>query len=122
MKYTVILIIILSMRMNAQDYFPLEVGNTWAYSSSLDTIVYQIKDSVNIGNKKYFLYVVPSWRIKDTIRKDDQGNIWKRIKGVDSLWFDFTRDYGATYTFPSFDSSHAYIVQVYKYTSVQTYM
>ena len=122
MKQISILLFILTMRMSAQDYFPLEVGNTWAYSSSYDTIVYHIKDSVNIGNKRYFLYEVPSWRMEDTIRKDNQGNIWKRIKGVDSLWFDFTRDYEATYTFPSFDSLHPYIVQVYKYVSAQTYI
>jgi hypothetical protein len=109
------------MRMTAQDYFPLEVGNTWTYCSFHDTLVYHVTDSVNIGNKKYFLYGAYSGRM-DTIRKDIQGNIWKMIKGIDYLWFDFTRDSGANYTFPSFDSTQIYNIEVTKYLTLQTYL
>jgi hypothetical protein len=121
MKQIALLLCILSMKVSAQDYFPLEVGNTWTYYNSRDTLVYHVTDSVNIGNKKYFLYGAYSSRM-DTIRKDIQGNIWKMIKGVDYLWFDFTKDNGATYTFPSFDSSQAYIIEVSKYHTQQTYL
>jgi hypothetical protein len=124
MKLTIMLTLFLIIRIIAQDYFPLEVGNTWTYcnnSDTLDTITYHVADSLNINNIKYFLYgnISHNYYI-DTIRKDIEGNIWKKIDGIDYLWFDFTKESGAAYTFPSFDSLYAYEIKLYKYFTLQT--
>ena len=126
-KTILILSFLLFSKIIAQDYFPLEVGNTWTYCTDFDTtniIIYHISDSINIGNMKYFLYrmnVPYPYDHIDTIRKDPVGNIWKKVKGIDHLWFDFTKDNGTIYTFPSFDSIYAYEVKLFKYFTVETY-
>lgn len=123
MKQIAILLFILLPRMNAQDLFPLEVGNSWTYCGSSDTVhkrIYLVTDTVNIGNKKYFLYGHISLD-KDTIRKDIHGNIWISINGIDHLWFDFTRDSGDVYTFPFNDTSYSFNVEVSKYLTVKTH-
>ncbi len=126
MKQTIILSFVLFSRIIAQDYFPLEVGNTWTYYSNNDTtntITYHISDSINIGDKKYFLYGMNHpylYSYIDTIRKDSYGNIWKKVNGIDHLWYDFTKDNGTVYTFPSFDSLYAYEVKLFKYFTVET--
>jgi hypothetical protein len=118
MKQIIILSLVLFTRLVAQDYFPLEVGNTWIYyvnSYFPDTMTYHVSDSLNIDHVKYFLYgmFLPSeYNFKDTIRKDAEGNIWKKVNGVDYLWFDFTKDSGAVYTFPDHNSSYYYNVEV----------
>lgn len=118
MKHIIILTFLLFTKIIAQDYFPLEVGNTWTYRWNFDTtntITYQISDSINIGNMKYFLYEnVLNNTFIDTIRKDYDGNVWKRLNETDYLWFDFTKDNGSSYTFPSFDSVYAYRVTLSK--------
>ncbi len=123
MKHIVILSFLLFTKIFAQDYFPLEVGNTWTYCSNFDTtntITYHVSDSINIGDMKYFLYGnVLNTNFMDTIRKDIEGNIWKKIKGIDYLWFDFTKDNGTVYTFPSFDSLYAYEVKLFKYFTIE---
>ncbi len=118
MKQIIILSLVLFTRLVAQDYFPLEVGNTWIYyvnSYFPDTMTYHVSDSLNIDHVKYFLYgmFLPSeYNFKDTIRKDAEGNIWKKVNRVDYLWFDFTKDSGAVYTFPDHNSSYYYNVEV----------
>ena len=118
MKQIIILSLVLFTRLVAQDYFPLEVGNTWIYhvnSYIPDTMTYHVSDSLNIDHVKYFLYGMfpPSeYYFKDTIRMDAVGNIWKKVNGVDYLWFDFTKDSGAVYTFPDHNPSNNYNVEV----------
>lgn len=119
MKQTIILSLVLFARLVAQDYFPLEVGNTWTYclnSDTSETMTYQVSDSINIGDMKYFLYgmvIPPPYNFIDTIRKDLAGNIWKKVNGIDYLWFDFTKDSGAAYTFPdTHDTLYVYEVEV----------
>jgi len=118
MKQTIILSLVLFTRLAAQDYFPLEVGNTWTYclnSDTSDTRTYQVSDSINIGDMKYFLYgmvLPPQYNFIDTIRKDPVGNIWKKVNGIDYLWFDFTKDSGAVYTFPDHDPLYYYNVKI----------
>jgi hypothetical protein len=108
--------------MNAQDFFPLQVGNSWTYSGSSDTVykrVYLVTDTAHIGNRKYFVYGHIQLS-KDTVRKDINGNIWKLLQGVDNLWFDFTKDSGDVYTFPDF-SPYLFNVKVSKYLIVKTH-
>ena len=115
MKQIIILSLVLFTRLVAQDYFPLEVGNTWIYhvnSYFPDTMTYHVSDSLNIDHVKYFLYGMSGYSFKDTIRKDAVGNIWKKVNGVDYLWFDFTKDSGAVYTFPDHNPSNNYNVEV----------
>ncbi len=118
MKRAIIISLILFTQLVAQDYFPIEVGNTWIYhvnSYFPDTITYHVSDSLNIDNVKYFLYgmvVPPEYNFNDTIRKDVMGNIWKKVNGVDYLWFDFTKDIGAAYTSPDNNPSCIYNVEV----------
>ncbi len=124
MKHIIILSFLLFTKIFAQDYFPLEVGNSWTYCGNYDTtntITYHVSDSINIGEMKYFLYGNDlNTNFMDTIRKDIEGNIWKKINGIDYLWFDFTKDNGTVYTFPSFDSLYAYEVKLFKYFIVET--
>ena len=115
MKQIIILSLVLFTRLVAQDYFPLEVGNTWIYhvnSYFPDTMTYHVSDSLNIDHVKYFLYGISEYSFKDTIRKDAVGNIWKKVNGVDYLWFDFTKDSGAVYTFPDHNPSYYYNVKI----------
>ena len=59
MKQTIILSLVLFTSLIAQDYFPLEVGNTWIYRVNTyfpDTMAYYVSDSLNIDHMKYFLY------------------------------------------------------------------
>ena len=118
MKQTIILSLVLFTRLAAQDYFPLEVGNSWTYcvnSYFPDTMTYYVPDSLNIDGMKYFLYGMvptPQYYFVDTIRKDIDGNIWKKVNGIDHLWFDFTKDSGAAYTFPEHNDSLYYNVEV----------
>ena len=118
MKQIIILSLVLFTRLVAQDYFPLEAGNTWTYCyypDTSNTITYNVSDSIIIDDTKYFLYgmVLPyPYSYIDTIRKDPVGNIWKKVNGIDYLWFDFTKDSGAVYTFPDRDPSYYYNVEV----------
>ena len=59
MKQIIILSLVLFTSLIAQDYFPLEVGNTWIYrvnSYFPDTVAYNVSDSIIIDDTKYFLY------------------------------------------------------------------
>lgn len=112
------------MRMNAQDYFPLKVGNSWTYCSSQDTTykrTYLIKDTVNIVGKKCFLYGRQDDMVNDTLWKDINGNVWKLKSGILVLWLDFTKDSGAVYYYPAFNSE-VFTVTVRKYLSIDTYV
>ena len=127
MKQIIILSLVIFTRLVAQDYFPLEVGNTWTYCyypDTSNTITYNVSDSIIIDDTKYFLYgmVLPyPYSYIDTIRKDPVGNIWKKVNGIDHLWFDFTKDSGATYTFPDINPPYFYEVKVVdKYFNAQT--
>ena len=113
-----------SPKTNVQNYFPLEVGNSWTYCGSNDTThkrIYTIKDITKIDNKNYFIYGLKGYNINDTIYKDNYERIWKLKNGNPVIWFDFTKDSGNTYSYPAFDT-FIYIVTVQKYIVTNTYM
>ncbi len=123
MKHIAIILFMLSVRVYAQDYLPLQIGNSWTYCGKSDTVVkwtYRIKDSLTNGGKTYFLYGRDN-SANDTIRKDAFGNIWKLQGGQDSLWFDFTRDSGEVYSFPAYDTA-SYVVMVFRQLTKETYL
>ena len=110
-------------------YFPLNVGNTWYYDhpspQSDPWAMKTIKSNFIQKGLTYF-----SWTfgegvdVIDNIRVDEDGNIWKLQDNIDYLWFDFSQDSGATYTYnypESFgDKKYYYIVTVRKNITVET--
>lgn len=116
MKQIILFAVLCIAQIAAQDFFPLEIGNTWSYSSHLPyKVTYKIIDTARIDGEKYFCYKNMTWNIMpiDTIRKDNDGKIWKHVNGNDHLWLDFTKEVGATYTFPFLNDSLEYFdVQV----------
>jgi len=89
-------------------YFPLKVGNKWYYDSptppSNPWAMKMIRDSLFINGLTYYVWTYgDSVDIFDTLRADQQHNIWKYHNGVDYLWFDFQKDSGAIYNFPPGD-------------------
>jgi hypothetical protein len=122
MKQLAILLFILSTRISAQNYFPLQVGNSWTYCGSSDTVhkrTYQVTDTARIADKTYFLYGLMNFD-KDTVRNDLSGHVWKLSNGVENLWFDFTKDSGDVYTFPQF-GTYVSNVKVSKHVTVKTH-
>ena len=118
------LLFVISLQITAQDYFPLKIGNSWTYCSSQDTTykrVYLIKDTVNIGGSKCFLYGRQNDETNDTLWKDKCGSVWKLKNGIPVLWLDFTKDSGSVYYYPQFDSE-LFTVTVRKYLSIDTYV
>ena len=107
-----------------QGYFPLEIGNSWTYCSSQDTIykrIYLIKDTINIEGKKCFLYGRDNDIVNDTLWKDTNGNVWKKNNDIFTLWFDFTKDSGAVYHYPGY-LIDSFNVLVRKSLSIETYV
>ena len=122
MKQIAILLFCIGSALNAQDYFPMQLGNSWTYCGPSDTLhkrVYSLKDTLSVGGKKCYLYGLAGVA-SDTIRKDVAGNIWKSINGVDCKWFDFMKDSGGTYTIPAF-GSYVCNVKVAKHLTANTY-
>jgi hypothetical protein len=122
MKHIAILLFLIESALIAQDYFPMQLGNSWTYCGASDSLhkrVYSLKDTLSAGGKKYYLYGVKG-SASDTIRKDVEGNIWKSVRGVEYKWFDFSKDSGGTYTFPEF-GPYIFNVTVAKHLTVKTY-
>lgn len=123
MNSTCIQLIFLFCTATAQDYFPLQVGNSWTYCSIIDTTykrTYQVTDSISIRGQNYFLYGSVRTVDRDTIRQDPHGNILKMINGAEHLWFDFTKDSGAVYSCPAYDK-YIYTIEVAKPFIVKTW-
>lgn len=124
MKKIIALLFVISMCSNAQDYFPLKVGNSWTYCSSQDTTykrTYLIKDTVNIEGKKCFLYGRQNDIESDTLWKDINGNVWKRENSTFTLWFDFINDSGSVYYY-RVNNNDSFTVTTRKYLSINTYV
>ena len=90
------------------NYFPLQVGNIWYYDYPIPPSnpwdMKMIRDSLLINGLTYYVWTYgDSVDIFDTLRTDQQHNIWKYHNGVDYLWFDFQKDSGAVYNFPPGD-------------------
>lgn len=93
---------------NAPAYFPLDVGNTWTYYTTIhppgeqaDTSFagpYGVSESVMVNDTAYFVVGYPN-ALSDTLRKDDAGRVFGRIGGKDMLLFDFTAPDGTRYDF-----------------------
>ena len=111
-------------------YFPIAVGNIWYYEDP-DKIsnpwdILTISDSIKIDNQKYFLWSRgPGVDASDTICYDDSNNILCYINGETYLWFDFTQDSGAIYTYAPWDANFgeeqlAFQVHVSRNMTVET--
>ncbi len=111
-------------------YFPIQVGNIWYYEAP-DTItnpwdILTISDSIQINSQNYFLWERGSGaNVSDTICYDSNYNILRYIDGEIHLWFDFTQDSGAVYTYAPPDADfgeeeYAYQVHVYRNINVAT--
>lgn len=111
-------------------YFPIQVGNIWYYED-LDKIynpwdILTISDSIRIDTQKYFLWSRGSGiDVSDTICYDDNNNILCYINGDTHLWFDFTQDSGAIYTYAPWDANSGeeqltYQVHVSRNMTVET--
>jgi len=123
MNKTIVLLLLLFLNANAQDYFPSGVGNSWTYCSSYDTThkgTYLIKDTLTLEGKEYFLYGSDNSTDNDTLCKDEDSNVWKRESGILYKWFDFTKDSGAVYYYPGF-TLDPFNVLVRKYLVSETY-
>lgn len=99
-----------SREVSAADYnyFPLRVGNTWYYGYPIPPSnpweIKTIRDSLFINGLTYYIWTYGDGvSIFDTLRADEQGNIWKYHHAEDYLWFDFRSDSGAVYYFPPMD-------------------
>jgi len=132
MKYRVLIFIIFlflgceqsTSPSSYQNYFPLDVGNSWTLEHGLkiSTLEYTISDMTEIGGKNYFTFGYADFDNK-LVFQDDDGNIFQRIDDEDRLWFDFTRKDNETYTFYDADSTLAlYTVKVLKDQTVRTKM
>ena len=105
-----------------QDYFPFKMGNNWTYYNTTDTTfkrTYLVKDSLQIGGNKYYVFGLQNSTIGDTIRKDEKGRILKFIKGKGEVWFDFTKEDNSNYLFAGY-ASFNYSVTVKKNVTVKT--
>jgi hypothetical protein len=119
---------IVSTDGNIYIYFPMKVGNVWYYdvqgSENNPWIKRAIKEQITIANKKYLVIEdvygysgqFPN-KYSDTLRLDDQRNIWKHIKGIDYLLFDFTKKDSGTYKFKGYSQNpdYEYVVTIKRY-------
>lgn len=85
-------------------YFPLQEGNTWYYRhSNPDTenaIVRAISHTFEHDDKHYYRWShAENSDLHYDIRADKNGNIRLLSDSGEYLWFDFSRDSGATYLF-----------------------
>jgi hypothetical protein len=111
-------------------YFPIQVGNIWYYEDP-DTItnpwdILTISDSTQIKGQKYFIWERgPGVDVSDTIRYDGSHNVLRYIHGETHLWFDFTQDSGAVYSYTPPDADfgdeqYGYQVHVHRNISAAT--
>lgn len=95
-------------------YFPLHLGDTWAYyyltqrsgTSPIDTVYadpVSIEMTVEIDGQTYYVY--PHFSEERLVRKDEVGRVFWREGDQDVLWLDPTIAPGTTYEFadPSLD-------------------
>jgi hypothetical protein len=84
-------------------YFPLQVGNMWAYQRTsgigvrVDTT--RVFGTSEIDEQSYFLFSRPG--APQYLRADDRGRIWRRWRGVEQPWLIFDLDDGVSYRWPN---------------------
>ncbi|MBN4056143.1 hypothetical protein JYT20_00305 [Rhodothermus sp. AH-315-K08] len=72
-------------------YFPLQVGNKWAYEQAtnfgtrVDTM--RVFGTSEIDGQKYFLFSRPGAPIY--LRADEFGRVWRRYRGIEQPWLMF---------------------------------
>lgn len=103
------------------NYFPLQAGNTWQYTSDLENptpgLEFHVSGPVKIGKFDYYLWGTSNWT--DTLRLDSNGDIWQYTAGKDLLRFAFSLDDQATYFFPG-SNNQTDAIQVQKNQMVDT--
>jgi len=104
----------------SENYFPIVIGNRWEYN--LYDRIFQ--DAITINDTMYYPWInMKDDKITyvDTVcfRED---KVYLYEKGLEQIWFDFTKEDGETYIFP--DSSHSqpinYVVTVSKDVTITT--
>jgi len=104
-SFTILIFLHISNKdcLSEENYFPLQVGNTWYFQTiPVDTnlsITWKISDTTKINNKTYYIFDgVP-------VRKDSNGSIWEHRDGKDVLWLNFNTTHDTIYTYvTSWDS------------------
>ena len=120
------LLFFFSSLKGADNYFPLEIGNTWnyKYADEPGLIDYQsdaVFDTTRINNVLYFEFGSDK-EYPYLIRADSLGRIWqKRDYGV-TIWFDFTLpDSGFYEYYPFLEEPPHFVVRVSRNLSIDTF-
>lgn len=72
-------------------YFPLSLGNTWTYNTSLkNQITYSIFNKKVINNLTYYTYGIQNTSDTALLRSDSLGRIFIRKNNADFLYYDFS--------------------------------
>lgn len=118
---------ILQANLNT-NYFPLEIGNEWHYSlgdSNKIELTNIISDTIQIADKQYFIFhdnAVVTWLSPsiDTLRADEDGNIWQYSYGKEQKLFDFTLPKDSTYQYIQYQKNQidTFFVKISKHSSV----
>lgn len=116
-----------------QQYFPLEVGNSWtvvapgSVGENFDpgtAVSWSVDREITVNDTSYVVLDESFlWFTLDTLRVDQMGNVWARSKGVDRQLFDFHAEDGSSYSFidPQAPEGHENLVTVTKGLSVEVY-
>jgi len=96
---------------SVNDYFPLQVGNTWTYELSapghdLDGKILSVTivDTKSVDGKKYFLFksdfpsIESPW--DSALFRISNLRVFRRINDKDYLWYDFEAQKGHSYQIP----------------------
>lgn len=113
---------------DSSDYFPMELGNEWTYYQVVEPPdqprdiaprgTFRFGERIDTDSTVYYTYDFGSGRI-DTLRADEQGRIWRYVRGQEALLFDFTLDDGESYRYsPHGESGWQYDVSVRRGKSV----
>jgi len=115
-----------------ESYFPLKTGNTWYYNrvnyNHNPYMKREIESKIVLNKKTYYVtknimhYSEPtSYFRSDTLRTDDLGRIWQRIRNEDFLIFDFSLEDDASYNFSGYseDPEDEYIIIVSKIDTIE---
>jgi hypothetical protein len=119
--FTALMLLVFSFELRGQaigqgldttDYFPLRVGNTYAYCQSLpcppDTVTRRycpwgdnlVRDTTSINGRKYFITVVAGFIVgSDTVRVDSVGNMIVRHSGPEQVFYKFNAAVGDTWQY-----------------------